>query len=109
MSLSAVPVVSGNFTGTGQSASYIPKASVYNQTHLTKFNWSIWGTFVGTVVLEKSFDNGTTWIQAFDQNGNALSTTAPKTIIVEEPEDGVLYRARCSAFTSGTINYRMSR
>lgn len=56
------------------------------------------GTFVGTVLVEVSFDGGTTWAQ-FD------STTAPK-LTAKLPPCGHV-RARCSAYTSGTavVNY----
>ncbi len=56
------------------------------------------GTFVGTVVVEVSYDPEATvptWV-AF---GAAL--TAPGTVKVDIPVKAV--RARCSAFTSGTI------
>lgn len=105
--MSAITAVTGNFTGTGNGNVFTPKDSAYQNS--TKFNFAVWGTFVGTIVLEKSYDGGATYIQAYDAGGNALSYTAPRTIIVEEPEDGVKYRPRCSAFTSGTINYRLSR
>ena len=56
-------LISGTFTGTGQSKS----ASVYGP-----FNFSVWGTplngdgtadtYSGTVELDRSFDGGTTWL-----------------------------------------------
>lgn len=106
--LASVLLTSGNLSATGSSATFQPKESSYIQTKMP-FNYSISGTFVGTVVLEKSFDGGTTWLQAYDSTGTAISYTAPKNIILEEPEAGVLYRVRCSAYTSGTISYRLSR
>lgn len=52
------------------------------------------GTFVGTWILEVSFDQGTTWAQ-FD-TGTAAKLTAVL------PRCGRI-RSRCSAYTSGTI------
>ena len=96
----APTVVSGSFTGTGSSS-----AAMF----FRRFNVSLWGTFVGTVILERSFDGGTTFLPcAIDAAGDANAYTAPMSIVAAEPEPGVYYRLRCSAFTSGTINYRMS-
>lgn len=58
----------------------------------------IGGTFVGTVLVEVAFDPqavSPTWVQF----GSPL--TAPGTVKVDIPVKAV--RARCSAFTSGTI------
>lgn len=85
-------VISGTFTGTGNSAT----SPIYGQ-----YNYSLWGTWVGTVIIERSFDGGTTWIEI------GSSTTNGDTHTQYEPERGVLYRLRCSAYTSGTINYRV--
>jgi len=96
----APTVVSGNFTGTGSSSA---------AAFLGAFNVSLWGTFVGTVVLERSFDGGTTFLPcAIDTAGDSATYTAPVSVVVSEPEPFVYYRVRCSAFTSGTINYRLS-
>ena len=96
-----VNLVSGSFTGTGQSAS----RRVQGQ-----FNVSLWGTFVGTISVERSFDNGATWINCSrDTAGTDNAFTAPTTQVLNEPENGVLYRVNCTAFTSGTINYRISQ
>lgn len=55
---------------------------------------SVGGTFVGTVLVEVTYD-GVTWTQF----GSSL--TAPGTAKVDVPVADV--RLRCSAFTSGTI------
>ncbi len=61
--------------------------------------YSVSGTFVGTVVLEKSFTAGQTWVQVA-----SAATTASNSIEVQNPDGGaVYYRFRCSAYTSGTI------
>ena len=92
-------VTQSTFTGTGQSASMSIRGS---------FNFSLWGTFAGTVRIERSFDNGTTWLP-MTVLGSAVTFTGPATETFEEPEAGVLYRVNCTAFTSGTINYRVSQ
>jgi hypothetical protein len=93
--------ITGTFAGTGAGTSLAFRDS---------FNFTVYGVFVGTVVLEKSYDNGGTWSAVSkDVTGAAASFTAPASVVVSEPEIGILYRANCTAFTSGTINYRLSQ
>lgn len=99
--LSSIVYDVGTFTATGNGAS----AQVDGN-----FNIAVWGTFVGTVVLERSFDGGTTWIpRMWEFTQTNVSLTSQTSGVMSEPELGVLYRFRCSAFTSGTINYRISK
>ena len=98
--------VTGTFGETGQSPSFRP---VLRRLGEGQFNVSLSGTFVATVALERSFD-GTNWFTCSrDSAGTAASWTAPMSVVVEEPEAGVLYRLNCTAFTSGTVTYRMSQ
>jgi len=94
-------VLTGAFTGTNTSAS----------VELTgDFNIALWGTWTsGTAFLERSFDNGVTWIQVTQTDGTAMSWTAPATTYFSEPEDGVVYRIRTSGPASGTLNWRLSQ
>lgn len=95
-------LVEGTFTATGSSESicFGPDGNGGNV--------SIYGTFSATIVLQRSFDGGATWIDVTDAYGVAFSFTSPATFRVDEPERGVLYRLTCSAYTSGTVNYRLS-
>lgn len=104
-------ILSGTFAATGQSANGIVIGS---------FNVSLWGTplgsageagtFSGTVNVERSLDNGTTWIPAStDGTGTQAIYTGPISVTGFEPEDGSLYRFNCTAYSSGTINYRLSQ
>lgn len=73
------------------------------------FNFSLLNTvFVGTVILEKSFDGGATFVPAKDANNNVVTLAAPGTFSCNEVEAGVLYRANCTAFTSGAPTSRIS-
>ena len=104
-------VVSGTFTGTGVSASFMPLGTfnmIIGGSGGPNGNWS------ATVRLERSFDEGTTWYVCGDPggtNGQAVYSTANVDVsrVAGEPERGVLYRLNCSAYTSGTINYRLSQ
>ena len=61
---------------------------------------------------ERSFDGGTTWIVAgIGGSGLQAVYSTPNTDVsvrAFEPEVGVIYRLDCTAYTSGTIKYRMS-
>lgn len=99
-------VVSGQFTGTGVSPTFLCWGP---------FNVSIWGTsppegtWGGTVRLERSFDGGTTWLVTGGATQNSWSTANQDvSVVVGEPEKGVGYRLNCTVFTTGPINYRMS-
>lgn len=68
-----------------------------------------------TVRLERSFDGGVTWVTCGIGGGypaifvlGAASLTSPVSVVAAEPERQVAYRLNCTAYTSGTINYRMS-
>jgi hypothetical protein len=97
---SSINSVLGAFTAVGVGAAFTPFGN---------FNLSVWGTFVGSVVLERSFDGGTTYTQASFPDGTTPTLTAPMSGTWNEKEKGTAYRFRCSAFTSGTINWRLSQ
>jgi|FreactcultureFD7_1027221.scaffolds.fasta_scaffold06407_2 hypothetical protein len=99
------------FAGTGVSSVFSAWGS---------FNALLWasggpnGNWNATIQLERSFDGGTTWLvcgvggagqQAIYQSSG---TGQDISFVVSEPESGVLYRWHCTAYSSGTINYRFS-
>lgn len=70
-----------------------------------------------TIQLERSFDGGLTWIvcniggagtPASYQFGGSGGLTAPVSFVVAEPEKGVAYRLNCTAYSSGSIAFRIS-
>jgi len=76
---------------------------------LGNFNVAVWGTFVGTVTVESSFDGGTTWIPVVNKRtGSIITFTTPSVLQEDEVEAGVYYRLQMTAYTSGTASYRMS-
>ena len=99
---SGVAPVTGAFAATGQSSPFKP---IYGRS----FNISVWGTFSGTVQLERTFDNGTNWLPVTAGGVGAYVWTAPASESTVEDEVGVAYRFNCTAYTSGTVNYRMSQ
>lgn len=68
------------------------------------FNLSISGSWVGTVTLQRSFDNGTTWVDVGTYTANIED-------VGDEPEEGVAYRAgfKTGEYTSGTAEIRISQ
>lgn len=72
------------------------------------FNLTIWGTFVGTARLERSFAGGP-FVPLTYIDGGTLSWSAPMSTTMVEPEAGVIYRVVATALTSGALNWRMSR
>jgi len=107
-------IVSGQFTGTGRSgnATRGTQSGSGSVPPVFKdlFNAALWGTFVGTVKLEKSFDGGTTWLPVSkDIAGNEAAYTAPVNLGIYEPEPNILYSWNCTSYVSGTINYRLSQ
>jgi hypothetical protein len=94
-------LITGAFVAIGQSAA-LP---LYGP-----FNVSLWGTFAGTTQLERTFDGGTTWLPVDATTlGTVLVWTAPFSGTWTETEKMVPYRLNCTAYTSGTINYRISQ
>lgn len=96
----ALQVASGTLTGLDDAGESILLRG--------NFNVSVWGTFDATVALERSFDGGSSWIRVTFSDGNAITYTAAASAVWSEPEFGVSFRLRCSAYTSGSINWRLS-
>ena len=94
--------VTGTFTGTGQSAA----VAIWGKANLLlDFSGAS-----GTVVLERSFNNGGTWyVVSKDSDGVDASYTDDLNAYIEEPESRVLYRWNCTVYASGTITYRISK
>lgn len=89
----AIALLNGSFTGTGASSAVTIHGC---------FNLSLSGFGSATVAVERSFDDGSTWVSV-----EAFSADAER--IGKEPENKIQYRLNCTAYTSGTINYRISR
>jgi hypothetical protein len=68
------------------------------------FNLSVSGTWAGTVTLQRSFNNGSTWMDVYSTTGNVET-------VVDNVESGVLWRLgiKSGNFTSGTAVCRLSQ
>ena len=93
-------VLSGSLNAPGQSASVEVSGT---------FNVTVGGPFTGTGALERSFDNGSTFIPVASTGVTADSITTPVSRTYHEPERGVLYRFNFSALSAGAAAYRISQ
>ena len=82
-------VVSGDFSALGTS----------DETFASEADFLVSGTFVGTVVVEVKESGRDNWVVA-------CSETAPaaRRLLMAR---GRQFRVRCSAYTSGTIQYSL--
>jgi hypothetical protein len=68
--------------------------------------------YSATIQIERCFDGGHTWILCNIGGAGQIAQYAggtPVSLTFGEPEKNVLYRLNCIAYTSGTINYRISQ
>jgi hypothetical protein len=72
------------------------------------FNFQLTGTFSGTVVIDVSYDGGATSAPVM-VGADVISFTTAGSTRLENHELGVLFRARMSAFTSGSALARLSQ
>jgi hypothetical protein len=79
--------ISKSFTATGLSSELSIAAPLL-------FNYSVSGTFVGTIQVERSRNGGMSYEQAVPNITGSASGSV---------EGGGVFRFRCSAFTSGTV------
>jgi hypothetical protein len=90
-------------TTTVVSSSFSPE--------LGRFIWiTLSGTWVGAIKLERSTDNGTTWLGITDSAGLVkgswtINVNAP---IVEDTVYGVIYRLNIT-LSGGTVTYKIQQ
>lgn len=78
---------------------YTPAISVFGH-----FNFSLSGTWAGTVTIQRSFDSGASWLDVAAYTANTQDRGL-------EPELNTLYRAgfKSGEYTSGTAVVRLSQ
>lgn len=104
----------GVISGTNVTLKLPPGAATSGILAGTDANATFTGAAIawsGTVQVERSFDGGSTFIVCNIGGAGALAqyTAGPVTFTFGEPERNVLYRLNCIAYSSGTINYRISQ
>lgn len=101
-----------SFSGTG-TGTFTPSGA----TGVAIQGWAnltLGGTSpVGTLKLEKSYDNGSSWFDVSQDVAGTLAAWALNSTEVSvqfyEPELNVLFRVNCTAYTSGTLTSRISQ
>lgn len=100
----ATDIVSGTFSGAAQTSA----------AHAFYGAFNIFATGAGTVAVQRSYDGGNTWVihsiiisTGIQAMSFAITAAAPLSIMLTEPERGMMYQLNCTAFTS-TITYRLS-
>lgn len=92
--------VSGTLTGAGQSS---PWEYFGGGTAVI----AVSGTFAASVAIQMTLDNGTTTIPApADGQGTPSILTAIGGVAFDIPATGLGVRVSCTAYTSGTVEYR---
>lgn len=92
--------VSGTLSAAGPGSTYLESDGEYNL--------SLWGTFVATIVVERSFSGGP-WLPLTYVDGSNLQWSGPVSTTLPEPETGVRIRVSAKTYGSGTVNWRLSR
>ena len=111
--------LSASFTTSDPLSEAIPLNFARTANAVTSAGADAAATFTGaainfsaTIQIERSFDGGKTWIVASSDRIGTIAqftTGTPVSITFGEPEKNVLYRLNCIAYTSGTVNYRISQ
>ena len=90
---------SGSLAATGSTEAFYIAAP---------FNFTLSGTWVGSVALEASTDGGATWVNAVLSDGTNNAWTANGFYAVPNVwQQGVLFRLTFTR-TSGTLDWRVS-
>ena len=110
MSLGAPDIASDVLAGTISGTAGSTASNTSFKAMFGRFNASLYGTWVGTVQLQKSYDAGATWLATQkDVNGTSGTYTTNVIAIWDEPEPGVYYRWQCTvALSSGSVSWRLS-
>jgi hypothetical protein len=105
-------------SGNGKGAGFSRRAEVIGELEevaisdavyvFGEFNASLSGTFVATMQLVRSLDNGASF-QPLTALGNSFTFTGPCEEVFNEPQPGVLYAWECTSYTSGTVEYRIGQ
>jgi hypothetical protein len=100
-------------TGASQPVSVFPTSNPLIFSFSGDWNLTLWAGAAagGTVVLERSFDGGTTWAACTMSGASVplvIAASSALTEVIREPEAGVLYRINCTAFTAA-FDWRASQ
>lgn len=100
----------------GDQANFVASGSIATATEsgifniYGAFNYTLTGTWAGSVSLERSFDGGSTWSVAnIGMTATLATLTANASLTMAEVERGVMYRVNVTALSAnGPIGWRVS-
>jgi hypothetical protein len=83
-----------------------------NSTDLTcqagnQFQWSVSGSFVGTVELRMSYDSGASWAAYSVISSTSVISNTDEEVYDNDTGQDVLLEVRCTEYTSGTCKYKL--
>jgi len=93
--------VSGTFSGTGQSASAVAGTTAPYSFQFTATS------FQGTIKLQVSYDNGTSWVDNYTAVNAAAVTMDANSTELSDFGQNVLLRVACTNLASGSVNYEL--
>lgn len=94
-------ILTGSFAGAGHSNN-IP---IYGQ-----FNFTLSGDFSANIAIQRKFSDSNDWHTiSKDAQGNSAIFMTPVSLIINEVERAVAYRVNCLSFTSGPVEFRISK
>ena len=92
--------------GAASVSASLSAANTYTTALVVRGEANIWisGTWAGTITLQATYDDGSTWIDVATYTANAID-------VLYEPEVGIAYRIgfKSGAYTSGTAVVRISQ
>lgn len=77
--------------------------------HAGLYNLRVSGTFVATWSLQRSSDGGANWFDLTDYQSVVVGGTGTMNTVLIDAEDNFMVRVNVSAYTSGTLNYRLGQ
>lgn len=94
--------VEKSITAENQFTDQLQLPALTDPQKKTAFNLSIFGGFVATITVQRSFDGGSTWL-------DTGTFSSPDEFIGEEIESSVKIRAgvKTGDFTSGQVDIRL--
>lgn len=99
---SGVTAIEGRFTANGNSAVFKPISG-------RACNLQIVGTFDATLTFTRSLDKVNFYPLTINSIPWGIYTGPVSETVWEDPEYDTWFRLECSAFVSGTIDYRISQ
>lgn len=94
--------VTGSLGADGRGTVFQPIAN-------KPFNLFLTGSFTATATVQRSYDNGVTWLTVTKPDLTDAAFTAPINLVISEPEALCLYSVLVSGYGGGAVAYRFGQ